>query len=69
MQLQEEESQLANKLMKTLSVLLAIRKMQIKMVINHMLISSPKLKKNTRKMLCGQVVGICEKNENVVPLI
>ena len=34
-----------------------------------MLISSPKLKKNTSKMLCGQVVGICEKNENVVPLI
>ena len=69
MQFQEEESQIANKLMKTLSVLLAIRKMQIKMGANHMLISSPKLKKNTSKMLCGQAVGICGNSENVLPLI
>ena len=49
MQFQEEESQITNKPMKTLSELLAIRKMQIKMGTNHMLISSPKVKKDTKQ--------------------
>lgn len=34
---------------------------------NHILNLSPNYRKTLSKMLCGQVVGLCEKKENVVP--